>query len=145
MKTVSVQKSSVSTSVTEARQMAAPKIPTGYKMTELGVIPKDWHIKTLSELAKICSGGTPSTTVSLYWDGNIDWCTPTDITKLSGRKYIISTDRRISEAGLKSSSAELLPCMSIVMTSRATIGECAINIHPICTNQWSTPILESVF
>lgn len=63
------------------------------------------------------------------------WCTPTDITALNGEKYIFETSRKITAAGLKVSSAGIIPAGSIVMTSRATIGECAINIHPITTNQ----------
>lgn len=135
MKTASAQKSSPAAPMTDIGQATTPKIPVGYKMTELGMIPNDWKVKQLSDCSRICSGGTPSTNIPQYWDGNISWCTPTDITKLSGKKYITYTERKISEQGLKSSSAELLPSMSVIMTSRATIGECAINISSISTNQ----------
>jgi type I restriction enzyme S subunit len=98
--------------------------------------PKDsWEPKKLSELAEIRSGGTPSTINSQYWDGNVLWSTPTDITALKGRKYLSNTYRKITALGLKNSSAELIPSRSIVMTSRATIGECAINTVPVSTNQ----------
>ncbi len=63
------------------------------------------------------------------------WCTPTDITALNGFKYLSNTSRTISTEGLKASSAEIIPTHSIVMTSRATIGECAINTVPMTTNQ----------
>lgn len=94
-----------------------------------------WETKRLAELADIRSGGTPSTAEPRFWDGDIPWCTPTDITALSGRKYLEETSRKISLYGLKSSSAEMIPAKSIVMTSRATIGECAINTVPVSTNQ----------
>lgn len=94
-----------------------------------------WVEKTLGEIADIRSGGTPSTAIDGYWDGNVLWCTPTDITALKGRKYISSTTRTITEEGLKHSSAELVPPNSIVMTTRATIGERAINSEWISTNQ----------
>ncbi|MEW9623927.1 restriction endonuclease subunit S [Rhodanobacter geophilus] len=95
----------------------------------------DWVVAPLSDLASIRSGGTPSTTQSQFWDGDILWCTPTDITGLKGKKYLSDTSRKITEQGLQSSSAELIPAKSVVMTSRATIGECAINETPIATNQ----------
>ena len=98
--------------------------------------PKDgWVRRTLAQIVEIRSGGTPSTTRRDYWDGDILWCTPTDITALSGFKYLTNTNRTITKLGLKSSSAELIPANSIVMTSRATIGECAINLVPVSTNQ----------
>lgn len=95
----------------------------------------EWKTTQLSEVADIRSGGTPSTTDPRYWNGNIPWCTPTDITRLKGRKYISETAESISKEGLASSSAELLPPNTVLMTSRATIGECAINTVPCTTNQ----------
>ena len=95
----------------------------------------EWKAATLSELADIRSGGTPSTSDATLWDGDIAWVTPTDITALDGRKFLSGTTRTISRAGLRQSSAELLPEGTIVMTSRATIGECAISAIPLTTNQ----------
>ena len=95
----------------------------------------EWDEATLSELADIRSGGTPSTSDATLWDGDIAWVTPTDITALDGRKFLSGTTRTISRAGLRHSSAELLPEGTIVMTSRATIGECAISAIPLTTNQ----------
>lgn len=94
-----------------------------------------WADCSLLELADIRSGGTPSTRQPEFWDGDIPWCTPTDITSLAGAKYIAATERSISEKGQKASAAETLPVGTVVMTSRATIGECAIASVPITTNQ----------
>jgi type I restriction enzyme S subunit len=110
-------------------------VSAGFKCTEVGVIPEDWSVLPLSAIADIRSGGTPSTANPSYWGGGIPWCTPTDITALNGRKYLLSTQRSISDAGLRSSSAELVPASSVIMTSRATIGACAINLLPVTTNQ----------
>ena len=95
----------------------------------------EWVERTLPELAEIRSGGTPSTTNPEMWDGDIAWCTPTDITALKGYHFLSKTSRCITELGLRKSAAELLPAGTIVMTSRATIGECAIATVPISTNQ----------
>lgn len=94
-----------------------------------------WTAKRLDKLASIRSGGTPSTNVARYWNGEIPWCTPTDITSLNGGKYLTTTSRTITQCGLNDSSAELIPVDSVIMTSRATIGECAINRVPVTTNQ----------
>ena len=117
----------------DLKQAAMQQLLTG--QTRLPGFHSEWQVKRLGELADILSGGTPSTTEPRFWDGDVPWCTPTDITALNGHKYLSETSRRITEQGLKSSSAEMIPANSIVMTSRATIGECAINKVPVSTNQ----------
>jgi len=108
-------------------------VPEGYKKTRVGIIPEDWEVKKLGEISNVISGGTPKTKVGEYWNGDIMWATPTDIT--NSEKIIFKTERTITEKGLKKSSAQLLPVNSILMTSRATIGERAINKEPMATNQ----------
>ncbi len=103
--------------------------------TRLPGFSGEWAVKRLDALADIRSGGTPSTTDTRFWNGDVPWCTPTDITGLGGFKYLRQTSRMITNIGLAASSAELIPVGSIVMTSRATIGECAINSVPMTTNQ----------
>jgi type I restriction enzyme S subunit len=98
----------------------------------------------LGELGKIVSGGTPSTTDEKFWDGKINWVTPTEITGLKGEKYLFKTKRKITEAGLKNSSAEIIPENSILITTRATIGELAINKVPVTTNQGFKSIIPDL-
>ncbi|HOR23960.1 MAG TPA: restriction endonuclease subunit S [Opitutaceae bacterium] len=117
----------------DLKQAAMQQLLTG--QTRLAGFHCEWEVKRLGELADIRSGGTPSTTEPRFWDGDIPWCTPTDITALNGHKYLGETSRMITQQGLKASSAEMIPAQSIVMTSRATIGECAINTVPVSTNQ----------
>ncbi len=117
----------------DLKQATTQQLLTG--QTRLPGFDGEWENKLLPELADIRSGGTPSTHDPAAWDGDIAWCTPTDITALAGGKYLTETARRITEQGLKQSSAEVIPVGSIVMTSRATIGECAINVVPMTTNQ----------
>ncbi len=95
----------------------------------------EWKIQRIEEAADIRSGGTPATNRPEFWNGDVSWCTPTDITSLRGRKYLSKTERAITLAGLNSSSADLIPPYSVIITSRATIGDCAINTIPISTNQ----------
>ncbi|TDG15636.1 restriction endonuclease subunit S [Seongchinamella unica] len=117
----------------DLKQAAIQQLLTG--QTRLPGYHGEWKVKRLDQLAEIRSGGTPSTTVAHFWDGDIPWCTPTDITSLGGRKYLSGTTRLITKLGLNSSSAEMIPARSIIMTSRATIGECAINQIAVSTNQ----------
>lgn len=115
------------------KQAVMQQLLTG--QTRLSGFSGEWEVKRLGDLADIRSGGTPCTGDAAAWDGAVPWCTPTDITALEGRKYLTTTNRAITEHGLSTSSAELIPARSIVMTSRATIGECAINAVPVTTNQ----------
>lgn len=117
----------------QLKQGAMQELLTGKK--RLPGFQGKWEVKRLDAVADIRSGGTPSTNQSQFWDGEILWCTPTDITALNGSKYLSQTSRTITEQGLKASSADLIPANSVVMTSRATIGECAINTVPVTTNQ----------
>ena len=98
------------------------------------MMPDGWQDLTLADVATIAGGGTPSRKERAYWNGDIPWATPTDVTGLSGRA-ISETDAMITEAGLASSSATVLPPDSLLMTTRATIGACAINRVPMATNQ----------
>ncbi|MFA0132638.1 restriction endonuclease subunit S [Vibrio splendidus] len=94
----------------------------------------EWEEIAVGNFGVIYSGGTPSTSNKEYWDGDIDWITPTDITK-QDNVYISSSKRRISVDGLKNSSAKLVPKGSLLVCTRATIGEMAITAHEMCTNQ----------
>lgn len=102
--------------------------------TRLPGFTEPWRRSTIADLAQIVSGGTPKSSVPSYWDGNIAWCTPTDITRSSGR-FLCHTERTISLAGLEHSAARLLPAGSLLLCTRATIGEVKIAVTPITTNQ----------
>lgn len=111
------------------------EIKKGYKKTEIGIIPEDWECIQLSPaFVEIYNGGTPNTKIANYWNGSIKWCTPSDITKIKG-KYLYTTERTITEEGLKNSSAKLLPIGTLLLCSRATIGEIRIAKIIISTNQ----------
>lgn len=94
----------------------------------------NWVYKPLKELGTTLSGGTPNTSVDEYWDGNIVWITPTDITKLNSM-YIFDSSRKITSKGLNNSSAKLVPSNTLLVCTRATIGYMAITTDEMCTNQ----------
>lgn len=93
---------------------------------------KVWKSTKIGEIADIVGGGTPRTEVEEYWDGEIKWFTPSEIGKT---KYIFDSKRHITDKGLKNSSAKLLPKDTILLSSRATVGEISIALTECSTNQ----------
>ena len=91
-----------------------------------------WEQRKLGELADIVGGGTPSTGVSDFWDGDIDWYAPAEIAE---QIYLTSSQRKITEEGYNHSSAKMLPVGTVLFTSRAGIGKTAILTRKGCTNQ----------
>lgn len=92
----------------------------------------DWEQRKLGDVADIVGGGTPSTSSEEYWNGNIDWYSPVEIGK---KTYVSSSQKKITELGLKKSSAKILPVGTILFTSRAGIGSTAILAKEGATNQ----------
>ncbi len=88
-----------------------------------------------TSLFRVESGGTPKSDVEEYWGGGIPWATLVDLPASDFISQITTTQRTISEKGLRESSAKLLPANSVVVSTRATIGRIAINRVPIATNQ----------
>jgi len=105
---------------------------TTYKQTELGLIPQDWEVKTISEVAEIVGGGTPSTFNANFWNGQINWFTPTEV---GYSKFLFESRRKISDLGFKSINSKLLAKGTILLTTRAGIGDVGILTLPSCTNQ----------
>lgn len=94
----------------------------------------NWPIVPIENCARIVGGATPSTSVDDYWDGNICWATPKDLSDLDGH-YINNTPRKITPSGLASCASEVLPAGSVLFSSRAPIGHVAVNTVPMATNQ----------
>ena len=86
-------------------------------------------------LFRVEGGGTPKSDVSEFWDGGIPWATLVDLPASNFITEITGTVRTISQAGLKGSSAKMIPANSVLVSSRATIGRIAINRMPVATNQ----------
>lgn len=103
-------------------------------MSNLKKIPNHWKWVTLDDIGIVVSGGTPSTKEPEFWNGDIPWITPAD---LSGYEevFVSKGSRNISQVGLDYSSACLLPENSVVFSSRAPIGYVAITKNELATNQ----------
>jgi type I restriction enzyme S subunit len=105
-------------------------------------IPITWEWACIDDIGQTCSGGTPRTSELSYFDGDIPWITPADLTGYNDR-YISKGRRNISEEGLRNSSARILPEGAILFSSRAPIGYVAIASNPLCTNQGFKSIAPS--
>lgn len=101
-------------------------------MQELLKPKKGWEVKRLGEICDVIGGGTPSTFNSNYWNGSIDWFTPTEV---GSSKYVYKSQRKITKEGLYSCSARILPIDTILLTTRAGIGDLGILMVEACTNQ----------
>lgn len=88
----------------------------------------------LGDIAEIINGSTPSTNYDDYYDGDIIWLTPKDLSN-QNTKFIERGARNITLEGFNSCSTQMIPPYNILMSSRAPIGLLAINKNECCTNQ----------
>ncbi len=112
--------------------------PKGYKQSELGEIPEDWGVSKIQQLGLVITGGTPATAVSSYWNGDIPWVTPTDI---SDAKSISKTEREITTDGL--AVIRKLPANTVLVTCIASIGKNAILRKAGACNQQINAIIPN--
>jgi len=91
-----------------------------------------WEQRKLGDVADIVGGGTPSTVIDTYWDGDIDWYAPAEI---GNEIFLNHSKKRLTELGLQNCSAKVLPIGTVLFTSRAGIGKTGILAIPGSTNQ----------
>ena len=92
----------------------------------------EWKPNIIGNIANVVGGGTPSTAVANYWNGGIQWFTPSEVGK---SRYVSCSERTLTKEGLDNSSAKMVPAYSLLLSSRATVGEASINTCECCTNQ----------
>ncbi len=103
--------------------------------TEIGSIPSSWKIKPLLEIVDILSGGTPRTSNPNFWGGELKWASAKDVSNCPDR-YLIDTDRTITETGLSASPTKVIPAGAVVVVARgATCGRWCLMGEPIAMNQ----------
>jgi type I restriction enzyme S subunit len=106
---------------------------------------ENWKYLSIGDCASVVGGGTPSTKNPEYWDGDISWISPKDLSN-NTNKYVSRGERFITKKGLENSSAKILPENSLLFSSRAPIGYLAINTQPMATNQgFKSLILKDEF
>ena len=100
--------------------------------SELGNIPEGWSIQPFLSIAKICSGGTPKTDRKEFWNGSIPFFTPKD---LGSSAFCLSTEKTITEEGLKNCNSSLYKTFTIFITARGTVGKLCMAGVPMAMNQ----------
>ena len=110
------------------------RFPGHEQVTITDGVPQGWQRKTITDVCRTVGGGTPSTNVSEYWDGDVTWVIPSDVTK-NDCLVLLDSERKITNTGLRASSAKIVPSETILMTSRATVGFFALMDSEVCTNQ----------
>ena len=107
--------------------------PELYKESKLGWIPKEWECEMLSSIIEIISGGTPSTQIKEYWDGEIPWLSVDDFN--TGNRYPSKAAKKITEEGLKNSATNMLLPGMLIISARGTVGVIAQMKAPMAFNQ----------
>lgn len=107
----------------------------GYQTTNFeNGIPEGWKIERIGNIGEVIGGGTPSTENEEYWDGDIPWLSPVDLSD-NTNVYVSRGGKNITKLGLQKSSAKMMPKDTVLLSSRAPVGYVALAKNPICTNQ----------
>jgi len=122
--------------------LASQKVKQDFKiekaMSGKEEIPKNWKIMSIEQISSnVVGGGTPSTTTSEYWDGNISWTKSSVLTK----HYLDHGERFITKKGLENCSSEIIPKNNLLIASRVSMGNMSINLIDIAINQDITGII----
>lgn len=101
---------------------------------------ESWELGTIDDVVSMKGGTTPSTNESKFWDGNVHWTSPRDLSNTTSI-FLFDTSRKITEEGLKQISSGLLPIGTLLLSSRAPIGYLALTEIPVAINQGYIAIL----
>lgn len=94
---------------------------------------KDWKEVFLIDIIELIGGGTPKTTIPEYWGGDINWLSVKDFN--DENRYVYTSEKTITEAGLNNSATKLLEKDDIIISARGTVGEMAMIPFPMAFNQ----------
>ncbi|MCI0620293.1 MAG: restriction endonuclease subunit S [Acidobacteria bacterium] len=112
----------------------AALFPTSFQESSLGSIPQGWKACALGDVVEVGGGSTPSTKERAFWDGQIHWATPKDLSVLHS-PILLDTERRITQVGLEQIGSRVYPEGTVLLSSRAPIGYLAISEIPVAVNQ----------
>jgi len=123
----------------ESRAPGMPKpladlFPESFEDSILGVIPKGWRVRRFADTVDIIGGGTPKTSVSEYWDGDIPWFSVVDAPS-NYEVWVIDTAKKITREGVANSSTRVLPVGTTIISARGTVGRIALVAIPMAMNQ----------
>ncbi|MEW6039246.1 MAG: restriction endonuclease subunit S [Pseudomonadota bacterium] len=102
--------------------------------SELGEIPEGWEVQPFSETVEVIGGGTPKTSVSEYWGGDIPWFSVIDAPSLADI-WVVDTEKKVTQKGIEASSTKVLPVGTTIISARGTVGRLALVGVPMAMNQ----------
>ena len=105
-----------------------------FEESELGLVPKGWQALSFTETVDVIGGGTPKTSISEYWNGEIPWFSVVDAPSAKD-VFVIDTEKHITNVGLNSSSTKLLPVGTTIISARGTVGRLALVGRAMAMNQ----------
>jgi restriction endonuclease S subunit len=112
----------------------ADVFPDSFEGSELERIPTGWHVRPFADTVEIIGGGTPKTSVAAYWNGDIPWFSVVDAPEDSD-VWVLDTEKKISREGVESSSTQMLPVGTTIISARGTVGRIALVGVPMAMNQ----------
>jgi restriction endonuclease S subunit len=116
-------------------EATAALFPDSLEESELGEVPKGWHVMPVGDAVEAVGGATPDTKTPEYWEpAEHHWTTPKDLSGIAS-PVLLGTERKLSDVGLKKISSGLLPVGSLLLSSRAPIGYLALTQVPMAINQ----------
>ena len=115
-------------------EATAALFPDSFEESELGLVPKGWGYLPFVETVDVIGGGTPKTSNSDYWDGDIPWYAVVDAPSGSDT-FVVDTEKHITEAGLAGSSTKLLSKGTTIISARGTVGKLAVTGQAMAMNQ----------
>ena len=118
-----------------ANREVSKQFSAAFQLTEkMGWVPKGWETLSLEILIELIGGGTPKTSIDEYWNGNIPWFSVVDSPNDSD-VFVIDTEKKITELGVKNSSTKILRKGSTIISARGTVGKCALLGKEMAMNQ----------
>ena len=108
--------------------------PDSFEESELGLVPNGWKVVSFTDTINVIGGGTPKTSISEYWNGDIPWFSVVD-APTSTDVFVIDTEKHITKAGLGNSSTKLLPAGTTIISARGTVGRLALTGQEMAMNQ----------
>lgn len=115
-------------------QAVFDQLPDSFTETELGPVPEGWEVSPLSDVVELIGGGTPKRKVAEYWDGDIPWFSVRDAPNETDA-WVIGTEEKITQEGVRNSSAKVMPAGTSIISARGTVGRLALTAVPMAMNQ----------
>ena len=112
----------------------AALFPDSFEESALGMVPKGWRVLSFTETIDVIGGGTPKTSISEYWNGDIPWFSVVDAPATTD-VFVIETEKHITCEGLNKSSTKLLPVGTTIISARGTVGRLALVGQAMAMNQ----------